>query len=374
MLLRFAGAIPIASAEGAGRCLTYPLVRSITEGTVHLLCRLVGGPGGTGGYSWKADQSNPGLQLSAADGLNVYGDAVAGGPWCGGSPLVDGCWHVWSAAYKAGAPSPVYIDGAKISDGHPINPPNGVASIAQTAYSFGHLFAWTGQLQFGGVAYYGVQQSDAVVRQFVDWCRWAFDDLIALEPTPTVLFIGNSMMADASPGYTDGVASLCLAAQATYARSAMLWKAGYGTAHIRTRTAEEIGQLLTRYPGPVAVVHFCGGTDRVNEGLTPAQIYAELGGLADDLHAVRADTRVIIPTYISRQGYPHAEKVTLNGLILADAGNHFDHVCDLTGINDLSGDGAELNGAFFADQVHLTDAGALLLQGALSPVIAAALA
>jgi hypothetical protein len=114
------------------------------------------------------------------------------------------------------------------------------------------------------------------------------------------------------------------------------------------------------------VVLWGGVNDHYSNGSSAAQIFAMLSSYASHLQSL--GWRVIICTETDANGYA-AKKNEINGYIRAGWTTFASGIADLAADPRIGADGAYTNATYFADGVHMTDAGQTLVGGIVQTAI-----
>ena len=143
-----------------------------------------------------------------------------------------------------------------------------------------------------------------------------------------------------------------------------------GGASIADRTGFPFAIKGMAIPWQQAIGLQWGGFDEIESGSTPAATYAAQVTRAAALRATSLCDYVIgftLPPNGVMDPGDEANRVTYNGLLLADASGAFDAVIDIEGAGGLLANPA--SAAYQVDQLHLSAVGAALIRDLLVPVL-----
>jgi hypothetical protein len=281
----------------------------------------------------------------------------------GGTP--DLSWHVYAMTYS-GSPARcrMFVDGGDVSpaDGQtaPGYQTTGVASsFTHNAYALGAPNATDST--YAALYAYAAEHTPADVRRMTGYLRQRFAALFGSASAPVVIWTGASNFMDVATtgggnqAVKTSVPWKCLANTSAYARHHWGPRPGQRTDHQRARVTDEIARYAAWYTGDVIVCHYAGGNDHAIG--TAAQIYAQLTGLVDDLHALGPNVKVVLGTYLPRTSFNDTVRGDVNDLIVANAAGA-DAVADWAADATIGEDGDNSNTTYYnSDGIHLLDAG-----------------
>jgi hypothetical protein len=364
--------------NGVPTCKLYepPTTRNIIEATLpggsvsrtaltlYYLCKRVdwSSVGAREGYLRISTRGNaPGWHASAGGHVATIEGVTSSSSGIGGTP--DLSWHVYAVTYHGTNGVRMFVDGGEVSpaDGQtaPGYQTTGVASsFTHNAYALGWPNATDSQ--YAALYAYAAEHTPADVRQMTAYLRQRFSALFS-PSAPVVIWTGASNFMDVAT--TGGGNQLvktsvpwkCLANTSAYTRHHWGPRPGQTTVHQRARVTDEIARYAGWCTGDVVVCHYAGGND---SGIgTAAQIYAQLEGLVDDLHALGPNVKVVLGTYLPRTSFNDTVRGDVNDLIVANTAGA-DAVADWAADTTIGDDGDNANTTYYnSDGIHLLDAG-----------------